>query len=105
MSSCTAKSTPPRESRRTIQSLALPALNEEETVGHVIKTLKHALLDKVPLLDEIAQRDVHAELAELEALGLLKHPHTSAGRVPTDKAYRYYVEQSADQPWCVGVHS
>jgi glycosyltransferase involved in cell wall biosynthesis/nucleotide-binding universal stress UspA family protein len=34
-------------------SLALPALNEEETVGHVIKTLKQALQDKAPLLDEI----------------------------------------------------
>jgi glycosyltransferase involved in cell wall biosynthesis len=41
-----------REQGVTI-SLALPALNEEETIGHVIKTLKHALLDKAPLLDEI----------------------------------------------------
>lgn len=34
-------------------SLALPALDEEETVGHVIETVKQALMDKVPLLDEI----------------------------------------------------
>jgi glucosyl-3-phosphoglycerate synthase len=34
-------------------SLALPALNEEETVGHVISTIKQALMDAVPLLDEI----------------------------------------------------
>ncbi len=45
-----------REQGITI-SLALPALNEEETVGHVIKTVKHALLDKVPLLDEIVLID------------------------------------------------
>jgi glucosyl-3-phosphoglycerate synthase len=45
-----------REQGVTI-SLALPALNEEQTVGHVIKTLKHALLDKVPLLDEIVLID------------------------------------------------
>ena len=38
-------------------SLALPALNEEETVGHVINTAKHALMDKVPLLDEIVLID------------------------------------------------
>ena len=38
-------------------SLALPALNEEGTVGSVIKTLKHALLDKIPLLDEIVLID------------------------------------------------
>ncbi len=30
--------------------------------------------------------------AELEAEGYLTHPHTSAGRVPTDKGYRYYVD-------------
>ena len=32
------------------------------------------------------------ELAELEALGLLTHPHTSAGRIPTDAGYRFYAE-------------
>src|SRR5262245_30042951 len=30
--------------------------------------------------------------AELEEEGFLTHPHTSAGRVPTDKGYRYYVD-------------
>ena len=32
------------------------------------------------------------ELARLEELGFLDHPHTSAGRVPTDRGYRYYVD-------------
>ena len=36
---------------------------------------------------------VRAELAGLEEEGLLTHPHTSAGRVPTDAGYRFYVEQ------------
>ena len=31
-------------------------------------------------------------LAELEEAELLTHPHTSAGRIPTDKGYRYYVD-------------
>ncbi len=35
---------------------------------------------------------IRAELADLESLGLLTHPHTSAGRVPTDAGYRYYVD-------------
>ncbi len=35
---------------------------------------------------------VRAELAALEAGGYLTHPHTSAGRVPTDLGYRQYVE-------------
>lgn len=38
-------------------SLALPALNEEETVGNVIKTVKTALMDQVPVLDEIVLID------------------------------------------------
>jgi heat-inducible transcriptional repressor len=35
---------------------------------------------------------VRAELAALEAAGFLSHPHTSAGRVPTDSGYRLYVD-------------
>ena len=35
---------------------------------------------------------VRAELAALEAAGFLTHPHTSAGRVPTDSGYRLYVD-------------
>jgi heat-inducible transcriptional repressor len=35
---------------------------------------------------------VRAELAALEAAGYLTHPHTSAGRVPTDSGYRRYVD-------------
>jgi len=36
---------------------------------------------------------VRAELAALEAAGLLTHPHTSAGRIPTDTGYRVYVDR------------
>src|ERR671918_735746 len=35
---------------------------------------------------------VRAELAELERAGFLTHPHTSAGRVPTDSGYRFYAD-------------
>ena len=31
-------------------------------------------------------------MGELESAGLLEQPHTSAGRVPTDKGYRFYVD-------------
>ena len=34
---------------------------------------------------------VRAELARLEDIGLLEHPHTSAGRVPTDRGYRFFI--------------
>jgi heat-inducible transcriptional repressor len=36
---------------------------------------------------------VRHELANLEELGLLAHPHTSAGRVPTEAGYRYFVDR------------
>lgn len=37
-------------------------------------------------------------MADLEDTGLLGHPHTSAGRVPTDVGYRYYVDSLMDPP-------
>jgi heat-inducible transcriptional repressor len=40
---------------------------------------------------------VRSELARLEELGLLEHPHTSAGRVPTDSGYRRYVDELLQQ--------
>ena len=35
-------------------------------------------------------------MASLEEMGLLTHPHTSAGRMPTDKGYRFYVNRITD---------
>ena len=40
----------------------------------------------------VSSSTVRAELAELERRGLLTHPHTSAGRVPTEAGYRIYVD-------------
>ncbi|MFQ3549166.1 MAG: heat-inducible transcriptional repressor HrcA [Armatimonadota bacterium] len=40
---------------------------------------------------------VRNELAELSELGLLYQPHTSAGRVPSDLGYRFYVDQLMEQ--------
>ena len=41
----------------------------------------------------VSSATVRNELAELEAAGLLTHPHTSAGRIPTDAGYRVYVDE------------
>jgi heat-inducible transcriptional repressor len=41
----------------------------------------------------VSSSTVRAELADLERLGLLTHPHTSAGRVPTEAGYRVYVDE------------
>jgi heat-inducible transcriptional repressor len=41
----------------------------------------------------VSPSTVRAELAELEARGLLTHPHTSAGRIPTEHGYRLYADE------------
>jgi transcriptional regulator of heat shock response len=46
----------------------------------------------------VSPATVRAELAALEELGLLTHPHTSAGRVPTDLGYRYFIEALMPHP-------
>ena len=46
----------------------------------------------------VSPSTVRNELAELEAKGLLTHPHTSAGRVPTERGYRFYAEQALARP-------
>jgi heat-inducible transcriptional repressor len=47
---------------------------------------------------EWAPSTVRAELAALELAGYLTHPHTSAGRVPTDAGYRLYVDGLISSP-------
>lgn len=46
----------------------------------------------------VSPATVRNELAELEDLGLLTHPHTSAGRVPTDLGYRFFIESLMPDP-------
>ncbi len=41
----------------------------------------------------VSPSTVRSELAELEARGVLTHPHTSAGRIPTERGYRYYADR------------
>ena len=40
----------------------------------------------------VSPATIRNTMADLEAKGFLTHPHTSAGRMPTDLAYRYYVD-------------
>ena len=47
---------------------------------------------------DVSSATVRNELAALEELGLLTHPHTSAGRVPTDLGYRYFIESLMPRP-------
>jgi heat-inducible transcriptional repressor len=45
----------------------------------------------------VSSATIRAEMAELERLGYISQPHTSAGRVPTDKGYRFYVNSLAEE--------
>src|SRR3954454_18642666 len=46
---------------------------------------------------DVSPSTVRNEFAALESLGLLTHPHTSAGRLPTERGYRYYADQLLKQ--------
>ena len=49
---------------------------------------------------QLSSATIRNEMADLEEMGLIVQPHTSAGRIPTDKGYRLYVDQmlkEADQ--------
>lgn len=47
-------------------------------------------------LFNVSSATIRAEMAELERGGFIAQPHTSAGRVPTDKGYRFYVNNLSD---------
>lgn len=59
-----------------------------EQYAEVASPVGSSLLAK---LFGVSSATIRAEMACLERLGYIKQPHTSAGRVPTDKGYRYYV--------------
>lgn len=44
----------------------------------------------------VSSATIRAEMAELERLGFIMQPHTSSGRVPTDKGYRLYVNSLSE---------
>lgn len=45
---------------------------------------------------KVSSATIRAEMAELERHGFIMQPHTSAGRIPTDKGYRFYVNNLAE---------
>ncbi len=45
----------------------------------------------------VSSATIRSEMAILEEKGLIKQPHTSAGRIPTDKGYRHYVNKTSDE--------
>lgn len=64
-----------------------------EQYAEVAVPVGSSLLAKV---FKVSSATIRAEMAELERLGYIMQPHTSAGRIPTDKGYRFYVNNMAE---------
>jgi len=70
-----------------------------EQYAEVASPVGSSLLAKV---FGVSSATIRAEMAQLEEMGFIQQPHTSSGRVPTDKGYRFYVnvinENTSDLP-------
>ncbi|PID31106.1 transcriptional regulator [Candidatus Saccharibacteria bacterium] len=64
-----------------------------EQYAEVAVPVGSSLLAKV---FSVSSATIRAEMAELENMGYIRQPHTSAGRIPTDKGYRYYVNEVSE---------
>jgi heat-inducible transcriptional repressor len=71
--------------RRVLEALILDYISTAEPVGSRTLARKYAL--------GVSSATIRNEMADLEEQGFLEQPHTSAGRVPSDKGYRYYVDE------------
>ena len=70
--------------RRVLSAIVRDHIESGEPVG------SHAIARR-PEVD-VSSATVRAVMADLEDLGYLSKPHTSAGRIPTQRGYRYYVD-------------
>lgn len=61
-----------------------------EQYAEVAAPVGSSLLAKV---FDVSSATIRAEMADLERMGYIEQPHTSAGRIPTDKGYRHYVNK------------
>ena len=65
-----------------------------EQYAEVASPVGSSLLAK---LFGVSSATIRAEMAELERQNFIQQPHTSAGRIPTDKGYRHYVNEVQGQ--------
>lgn len=79
------------DSALTERRALILALVVREHVKHAQPVSSGALVDGYDL--GVSAATVRSELAALEEAGMLTHPHTSAGRLPTVAGYRYFVER------------
>lgn len=65
-------------------------IREHLVTGEAIGS--HTVSEKFAHASGWSSATIRNVMSELEEFGLLEQPHTSAGRIPTDKGYRYYVD-------------
>ncbi len=70
--------------KRILESIIKDYVFTAEPVGSRAMVRKHGL--------NISAATVRNEMADLEEMGYLEQPHTSAGRIPSEKGFRYYVD-------------
>ncbi len=70
---------------KILQAVVADFINSAEPIGS--RTLSKR--DDI----DVSPATIRNEMSDLEEMGYLTHPHTSAGRVPSDKAYRLYVDE------------
>ncbi len=71
--------------KRILQAIIDDYIDTAEPIGSRTVARKHEL--------GLSSATIRNEMADLEEMGYLAQPHTSAGRVPSDKGYRLYVNQ------------
>ncbi len=85
----TADELTPRE-RRILEAVIQTYVQTAEPAGSRVLSRGFGL--------GVSPATIRSTMSDLEEKGFLTHPHTSAGRVPTDKAYRTYVDSILDSP-------
>src|SRR5262249_4103390 len=80
-----------RRSREVLVAVIAEYVRTAEPVGSRAVARRH--------MRGLSPATIRNVMSDLEEMGYLNQPHTSAGRVPTDKAYRFYVDQLQRIPW------
>ncbi len=70
--------------QKILEAVVLDYIETAEPVGSRTISKKYNL--------GVSSATIRNEMADLEEMGLIEQPHTSAGRIPSDAGYRYYVD-------------
>lgn len=75
--------------QKVLKAVVSEYINTAEPVGSRTLVRRHKL--------GVSTATIRNEMADLEEMGFLEQPHVSAGRVPSDRGYRFYVDNLMDQ--------